>query len=151
MNSTDRKIVEEIYSSAEKFNAANDFAEFWTSRDRVKGALKEILKDNFCKRFPEKKLQWDKHNDFSSYFWESKDNSFLIFWDGFCQMGFGKFDKNNFPVKIRSELLEIIKMIPKRINEIDDGTWVYCDIMYDKNLNVIDDVLNGLEILFKNS
>lgn len=150
MRSADRKIVEEIYSSKDKFDAANDFVAFWTSYDKIE-ALKEILKEHFIQKFPGKKLQWETHNSFPSYFWESKDNSCLIFWDGYCQMGFGKYDENTFPDKKRKELLEKIKMVPKRSNDNDDGTWVYCDIMDDNNINLVNDVLSGLEILFKNA
>ena len=151
MNSTDRKIVEEIYSSEKKFNAAKDFAEFWTSKDRVKNALKEILKDNFCHKFPKKKLQWYKQNGSDEYFWESKDKSFLIFWNGFCEMGFCKSDEKSFTVTKRKELFEIIKTIPKRVYENDDGTWIYCIIADENNINIKEDVLTGLEILFNYS
>lgn len=53
MKSVDKNLIKEIYSSQEKFDAANDFVKIWENKEEV---LHELLKDSFIEHFPDREL-----------------------------------------------------------------------------------------------
>lgn len=102
----------------------------------------------FQKKFPDKELIEDKIHDFEEYVFDSKNSNYLIYWDGFEQIGFAS-KKEKFTTTEKNKLAEYIKKIPNKKNNKPNDTagWLYCDIKYGENL--IEDVFNSLKILFE--
>lgn len=155
MKSKDKELIEEIYSSQDKFEAANDFAEFWNNKDRINEAVEAVLGDKFRKIFPEKEWQQSTLHDTYTYYWPSNfdDAKVYYLWDYnkekkvIPQVGFAALKKFS---KARQDEL---KNIVKKIKNIDGDAWaekgklVCCNIKDSPTL--FDDILNALEILFK--
>ena len=145
MLSTEKKLIEEIYSNKEKFEAARDFADLWIKRKD--DALRELLQLKFKEKFPSKVLPSIRRiNGADAYFWESKDKNCFIYWLGNSELGFSSLEGEKLSETRQDELFKIIHQIQNREGEIKTETWVYCWIKDSSSL--IDDVMNVLEVLF---
>lgn len=145
MMSTEKMLAEEIYSNSEKYEAAKDFVDFWNYHKDA--ALKEIMQNKFKKKFPNKVLPPMKRvNGADEYFWNVKDKSCFIYWNGIRELGFGSLDGEKLPELKQDKLFEIIHQIQNREGEDKTEVWVYCVIKDSATL--IDDVMNALELLF---
>ena len=147
MNSTDKKLIEAIYSDKDKFEAANDFAEFWKEKSK---AVCEVLGDKFHKIFPEKK--WQLSKSYSNVYYCSSnfdDANVYYFLDdkGSQQVGFIAPEGKKFTKARQKELANIVQKIRNKEENYHDEKWVYCNIKDSPTL--LDDLLNALEILFK--
>ena len=152
MNSTDKKLIEAIYSDKDKFEAANDFAELWKDKCRINEVVCEVLGDKFRKIFPEKEWQLSKLHGIDAYYWSSNfdDAKVYYFWDkGSQQVGFVAPEGKKFTKARQEELANIVRKIKnKEENKVScTELWVYCNIKDSPTL--FDDLLNALEILFK--
>lgn len=151
MMNTEKKLIEEIYSNTEKFEAATDFAEVWDRRDPV---LEEILPGKFKEsKYKEKFSNKDLPakttiNGCKYYFWKIDGKDYFVYWNGAREMGFSAFDGEKFSSERQNELLgKIDKVQNKEGNgQVYYDMFVYCFIKDSANL--INDVMNALEILF---
>ena len=148
MNSTDKKLIEAIYSDKDKFEAANEFAKLWKEKNK---AVCEVLGDKFRKIFPEKEWQSSKLHGIEAYYWSSNfdDANVYYFWDdkGSQQVGFAAPEGKKFTKARQEELANIVQKIRNKEESYHDEIWVYCNIKDSPTL--LDDLLNALEILFK--
>ncbi len=145
MLSTEKKLIEEIYSNKEKFEAARDFADLWIKRKD--DALRELLQVKFKEKFPRKVLPSIRRvNGADAYFWESKDKNCFIYWLGNSELGFSSLEGEKLSETRQDELFKIIHQIQNREGENKTEIWVYCWIKDSSSL--INDVMNALEILF---
>lgn len=148
MSSTDKKLIEAIYSDKNKFEAANDFAELWNDDKRRQKALREVMEERFRKTFPDKELQWSTINGFEKHSgWPSNFADARVYWDGGLQIGFASQEGKNFSKPRQDELANIVKKIKNKEESYHDKKWVCCNIKDSPTL--FDDLLNALEILFK--
>ena len=149
MKTTDKKLIEEIYSNEEenkgKFEAARDFAEIWSRKDSI---LEEILNDKFLERFSSKGLPQKKsvNGCGCDYLWENKENGCYVFWSGNYWLGFTAFDDKKFSEQCQKDLFEKIHNITNSEDEYKDEVQVGCKIKDSSTL--IDDVMNALKFLF---
>ena len=144
MISIEKKLIEEIYSNPEKFEAATDFFDSW---NQINAAIKEIMQNKFKEKFPNNVLPPIKRvNGGDEFFWNTKDNSCLIYWDGVRELGFGSLEGEKLSESRQDKLFEIIHQIQNREGENKTETWVYCYIKDTSSLFA--DVMNALEILF---
>ena len=149
MKSTEKKLIEEIYSNKKESNgkleAAKAFADLWNRKDSI---LEEILADKFLesftsKRLPEKKSINDCGND---YLFESKKNGCFVFWSGVFWLGFTAFEGEKFSEECQKALFEKILNIPNGENAFKNEVQIGCTIKDSPTL--IEDVMKALEILF---
>ena len=150
MMSTEKKLIEEIYSNKEKYEAATDFFNLWWQRRDE--ALKEILKEKFSKvskeKFSNRVLPAKTNiNGYDAFYWETGKKDCLVYWTGFNEVGFTSLNGEKISPKRQDELYEKIHQIQNREGEDKTETWVYCKIIKDSP-TFIDDVMNALEILF---
>ena len=145
MNSVNKKLIEDIYSSQDKWDAANDFVKFWENKNEP---LREVMEEKFRKTFPDKELQWLKINGCEVYGWPSNFADARVYWDGGLEIGFASQEGKKFSEKRQDELESIVRKIKNKDGEVSpEGEWVYCYIKDSSTL--FDDVLNGLKILFE--
>ena len=145
MSSVDKKLIEEIYSSQDKFDAANDFVKFWENKNEP---LREVMEEKFRKTFHDKELQWLKINGCEVYGWPSNFADAKVYWNGGLEIGFASQEGKKFSEKRQDELESIVRKIKNKDGEVSsEGEWVYCYIKDSSTL--FDDVLNGLKILFE--
>lgn len=145
MKSVDKNLIKEIYSSQEKFDAANDFVEIWKNREEV---LHEILKESFIEHFPNRELQQKTVHGYDLYCWESKNHDFYIYWYEWYEIGFCPLEDKKFSPAQKKSLESVISKIPNKEMSFADETWINCGIQ--ENRSVVDSVVKGLEILFEN-
>ncbi len=150
MMSTEKKLIEEIYSNKEKYESATDFFNLWWQRRDE--ALKEILKEKFSKvskeKFSNRVLPAKTNiNGYDAFYWETGKKDCLVYWTGFNEVGFTSLNGEKISPKRQDELYEKIHQIQNREGEDKTETWVYCKIIKDSP-TFIDDVMNALEILF---
>ena len=147
MLSTEKKLVEEIYSNKEKFEAALDFVDFWNNR---KTAITEVLKDKIHEKFSKEAVTQKKLHDFKDIdVFETKKDDVLIYFsydDNKCELGFTSTEGKTFSKTRQNELFELIKKIPNKAYEEQSAEWVYCKIKDSATL--IDDLMKAFEILF---
>ena len=145
MNSVNKKLIEDIYSSQDKWDAANDFVKFWENKNEP---LREVMEEKFRKTFPDKKLQWLEINGSKEYSWPSKFEDAKVYWNGERQVGFVALEGKKFSKARQDELFKVIEKIQKKEGDMvkREDIWVYCDIK--DNSTLFGDILNGLKILF---
>ena len=153
MKSADMHILREIYSTKEKFDAANDLMELLNSKERLDKALAEVIKERFSKEISEE-VVFENRRDYDAYYSKNKNKTLFVFflWDpndrNYFQIGYTPLDDIEFSDDDKDRLLEIVKKIP--FNEFagfEGKEWVYCDIKRD-GACFIDNVLKGLKILY---
>ena len=147
MRSTDKELAKKIYSSEENWNAANDFVEFWNNRW---GAVKEAMEDKFKERFPDKDLRVQTLQGCKLYLWQHATNDYFIYWDANVdvrEIGLGSLEGKEFDEKEQEKLFSKVCKLHNRESEFKSEGFVFCYIKDSPTL--IDDVLNGLEELFK--
>ena len=157
MKSKDKELIEEIYSSQDKFEAANDFAELWNDKCRINEAVEAVLGDKFRKIFPEKEWEPSTLHDTYTYYWPSNfdDAKVYYFWDDkkgkevIQQVGFTSLEGKKFSKPQQDKLKNIVQKIENKDGDAwaEKGKWVCCNIKDSPTL--LDDLLNALEILFK--
>ncbi len=149
MTSTEKELIEKIYSDPQKFEAARDFFEIWNQHLDC-DALEENLIQKFKEKFPGKHLPTKtKINGFIKYFWECEKKGCLIFWNGRREVGFISHGGEIFSKEKQAELLETINKIKTRDREYDysDDYYVGCSI--NDSANLFKDIMDALEVLFK--
>ncbi len=130
MSSTDKKLIEEIFSDKEKFNAANDFITLWEKRNEI---IKEFLQDKFKEKynwelFDQKyKIYVKSVNEKIDLFYQIQDNEENSIQFGYKTKGISKSDK--------SKLLGILENIDfKNFNLLtqegikDENPYLYIDL-----------------------
>lgn len=148
MKSTDKKVIEEIYSNKDKFDAANDFTELWNERE---GVLYEVLKEKIKEAFPEKEWKEGKLHDCGVLYCpnESVGDGFVYYCSNYDlqqQIGFAAQERGKFRKEQQDELEKIIDKIRNRESVWKDPKWVCCDIKDTADL--FKDVIEGLKVLF---
>ncbi|MDD6487154.1 MAG: PD-(D/E)XK nuclease family protein [Spirochaetales bacterium] len=148
MLSTEKKLIEEIYSDGEKLKAAEDFSDLWWYRKQE--ILNEIFKNRFREKFPDRILPSKENiNGLPCYIWKVEDKDYFLYWDGGVYMGFCSQNGKQLSDETQNKLLKQICRIPLREGEYKENTWVYCNIKSDsENPNLFENVMNALEILF---
>ncbi len=161
MKSADVQILNEIYSSKKKFDAAYDLAELLSKngKDRVNKALEEIINDKF-KQVTGKHFVYDKKHDCEAFFLENKKETCYIYFcqngdkeKRFFQIGFCSFDNKEFEGDHKEKKKQLIRTIPNSeySSENDDDEiskhWLWCKIANDTP-TFIDDAITGLKMLF---
>lgn len=147
MLSTEKKLIEEIYSNSDNLKAAEDFSEFWNRKTVI---LDEIFKERFREKFPDRNLPSKVNiNGLPFYIWEVEGKDYFLYWDGGVYMGFCSQNGKQLSDETQNKLLKQICRIPLREGEYKENTWVYCNIKSDsENPNLFENVMNALEILF---
>lgn len=151
MKSTDKKVIEEIYSNKDKFDAANDFTELWNERE---GVLYEVLKEKIKEAFPEKEWKEGKLHDCEVLYCpnESVGDGFVYYcyycsnYDLRQQIGFAAQEGKKFRKERQDELENIINKIRNKEFAGKEAEWVYCDI--NDTADLFKDVIEGLKVLF---
>lgn len=144
MKSADKKLIEEIYSNKDKFDAANDFMELWSQRDHV---LYEVLKEKINEAFSEKEWKEEKlHGDEVFYCPNESVGDVFVYYYGSRQIGFVAQEGKKLEEQQQDELEEIINKIQNREPVRKDPEWVFCNIKDTANL--FQDVIDGLKVLF---
>ncbi len=145
MSSTDKKLIEEIYSNKEKYEAATDFAEIWNKRDLV---LQEILKNKIQQEITYHELKPNKiHGSNNVFVLKTRNDDTLVYWYESNQLGFTPLEGQTFSEQKQNELFGIIDKIPNTSLKQKGDEWVYCNIIKDSP-TIIDDVMNALKLLF---
>lgn len=146
MLSTEKKLIEEIYSNKEKFEAATDFVNLWWQKEN---ALREVLPEKFKKKFHDRILppKTKVNNGAGDHVWDIGKEDYLVFWNGFSVVGFTAIEGKSFSPQRQEELFSKIRTIFNRGEyEYKTEYWISCDIK--DSATFIDDVMNALEILF---
>ena len=153
MKSADVQILREVYSSKEKFDAFNDLKDLIEHEERLGKALEEVIKERFVKEISEEVVHEKRHN-WDAYYSQNKNKTLFVYflWDSkykeYFQIGCTPLDGNKFSDEEQKRYLEIMKKIPfNEYPEIGGEEWVYCYIKKDEPC-FIDNVLNGLKILY---
>lgn len=149
MNSSDKEVLAEIFSSKEKYDAAYDLMDFLNDKNRVNNVLEDLIKDRFTKEIHSELKHGRKQGCNLNYF-ENKDNTAQIYfcWDsGYMQIGFFPNDNQKFSKPQQKQFLDIIKKVPRNEYADAEDNWIYCDIENNRS-TFIDDVIKGLKILY---
>ncbi len=148
MMSTYKKLIEEIYASKEKFDAATDFADFWNNHRT--DALKEIILENLQKNWPDLVLKLEKIHDASVYLFPTNSKDYYIYWDGDKEIGFASLPEKKFTAKQMTELFKVIHNTPNKTYEYQTDEWIYCGIKDTQTLlsDIMDSIINfsGIKI-----
>ena len=138
MSSTDKKLIEEIFSDKEKFEAANDFIALWEKRNII---IHEILQDKFKEKYNwtpiGEEIYIKNVNTEIQLFYQLQKNDISI------QFGY-KVKENS--ESVRNKLLNILEKIDftkyKLLNsdkaQYDGGDYVYIELYRDSPFTMQD-------------
>ena len=144
MKSADKKVIEEIYSNKDKFDAANDFVELWNGRGT---ALYEVLKEKLKEAFPEKDWTEGMLYDYKVYYCPSKSiDDILVYYFGPREIGFAAKEGKKFSKERQNELEKIINKIRNKESVNKGSEWVFCSI--NDTADLFKDIIDGLKVLF---
>ena len=147
MSSVDKKLIEEIYSSQDKIDAANDFAEFWKKKSEL---IETIVKEKFSEKFGEDRVwgECETKNNGNGYYWNSNFKDVGVYWWSEREIGFAPQKGKKFDKTQQEKLASIVRKIKnKEVEVFTKPEWVCC---YIKNTTTLfDDIIAALEILFE--
>ncbi len=149
MKSTDKQLIEEIYSNKDKFDAANDFVEFWNDKKQRNAALDEALKEKLKEAFKEN--PWEEEDGVCYCLSESLDNVFVFY----CIDSNNKDDPRQIGFYVQGEKQQNeLNKLEKIFNKIQNrgpvkkekSVWIWCNI--NDTADLFKDVIEGLKVLF---
>ena len=144
MKSADKKVIEEIYSNKDKFNAANDFTELWNGRGTY---LYEVLKEKLKEAFPEKDWTEGILRGYKVYYCPNKSiDDVLVYYFGPREIGFAAKEGKEFLEDRQDELEKIINKIRNKESVNKGSEWVFCSI--NDTADLFKDIIDGLKVLF---
>ncbi|MDE7227742.1 MAG: PD-(D/E)XK nuclease family protein [Treponemataceae bacterium] len=150
MKSADKKVIEEIYSGKDKFDAANDLMELWKDKNRRATALYEVLKEKLKEAFPKKNWTEGELHNWKVYYCsnESIDDVLIYYCSHYDlqQIGFVAQEGKKITKDRQNELEKIINKIRNKESVEKGSEWVFCNI--NDTADLFKDVIEGLNSLF---
>lgn len=151
MNSSDKEVLAEVFSSKEKYDAAYDLRDLLKDQNRVNNVLEDLIKDRVVQEI-DSKLKHGKKLGYNMNYLENKQQTAQVYflWNSseHMQIGFIPHDDEKFKAQQKKQLLDIIKKVPHNLGaETVEDKWVFCDIENNRS-TFIDDVINGLKMLY---
>lgn len=145
MMSTYKKLIEEIYASKEKFDAATDFADFWNNHRT--DTLNEIILEKLQKKYPNTVLEMEKIHGAQVFLFSTDSKAYYVYWDGDKEIGFASLHEKKFTQKQINELFKIIHNTPNKTYEKQNDEWVYCGIKDSQSFltDILDSLNNFIE------
>ena len=137
MSSTDKELIEEIFSDKKKFDAANDFLELWERKRKI---IYEILEDKFKNKYnweltnPNDKIYCKTVNEKMSLFYQLQENNGK---ENAIQIGYEIPKTNKTERKKISGLLQKVYTVSQNLPSINsiidenDDNYLYIEVYCD--------------------
>ncbi len=142
MDSTDKKIIEEIYSNKEALEAADDFFNLWNRKEEI---ILEILREYFSEKY-----HWKLNEDeiYSKKLNEEIELFYQLHKNNHVQIGYGIGNIDSLKKKKLEETIKKVKFQKfTLLNEGDcpivEKDWIYIEL-YSDNLYILKDYFKNL-------